>query len=131
MLDTKERIRPGNGPEDYAAIQRMAMVYAQAEHTGIEIRPSDQSFVAVLDGNIIGTAVARRTDDTHWQLILIYVSGGHRRGGVGRALFDAVVEHVGHGIELQAKATMDTQSYLYQKLNFQAGNEFLVWKYLT
>lgn len=73
----------------------------------------------------------RKTDDTHYQLVLIYVSGGYRKSGYGRALFNAVVEHVGHGIELQAKATINTQSYLYQKLNFQAGNEFLNRKLTT
>ena len=49
-------MRPGTS-EDYAAIQRFAMVYAQQEHTGIEIHPTDLSFVAVLDGDIIGAAV--------------------------------------------------------------------------
>jgi ribosomal protein S18 acetylase RimI-like enzyme len=133
LQTTKEQlVHPASSSEDYAIIQRFILAFVQQENTPVEaIFPSsDTVFVAEIRGDIVGAIVAHKRDDTHWQLTLCYVTGGQRRSGIGRALVNAVIDHVGPGIELQVKATIGGQGF-YQKLGFQAGNEFLCWKYLT
>jgi hypothetical protein len=122
-------IRPGNGPEDYAAVQRFAIAFAQKENAAVNaIYPEDKIFVAETGNAVVGAIVAHKHDATHWEIQLLYVSGGFR-GGTGRALLKALDDFAGSGVEIKAKATIGTQSYL-QHLGWKPI-DFLVWGHTT
>jgi len=104
--------------------------WSQQENTTVDaIYPEDPSFVAEINGTVIGAVVIHKRDEARWDIKLLYVSGGHRLSGYGRALINAVCDFVGPGVELHVKATIGGQG-VFQKFGFQAGNEFLNWKYL-
>jgi N-acetylglutamate synthase-like GNAT family acetyltransferase len=130
MLQTSERlIRAGNS-EDLPVIQKMAFAFAKQENVSVDaIYPSDQSFVAEIDGTVIGAIVAHKHDATHWEIKLLYISGGHRLSGTGRALLKALENFVGPDIEIKVKATIGTQTY-FQHLGWKPI-DFLVWGLTT
>ena len=129
LLETKERlVRPAT-KDDFTTIQKFAMAFAQTENCAVDvIRPEDPSFVAEINGNVIGAAVVNKRGEDWW-LTLLYISGGHRLSGYGRALIEAVENFVGPGIEIKAKATIGTQTY-FQHLDWRPI-DFLVWGITT
>ena len=60
-------------------------------------RSRQRSFVAEVDGRIVGRALARLenlfSDDTELGFVLATVTRSHRRQGIGAALYDAAFEH--------------------------------------
>ena len=60
-------------------------------------RSRQRSFVAEVDGRIVGRALARFenlfSEDTELAFILATVTRSHRRQGIGAALYDAAFEH--------------------------------------
>jgi GNAT superfamily N-acetyltransferase len=60
-------------------------------------RSRQRSFVAEVDGGIVGRALARFenlfSDDTELGFIMATVAHSHRRHGIGAALYDAAFEH--------------------------------------
>ncbi len=60
-------------------------------------RSRQRSFVAEVDGRIVGRGLARLENlfskDTELGFVLVTVKGDHRRRGIGTALYDAAIEH--------------------------------------
>ena len=112
LQQTKELVRAGNS-DDLSTIQRFVIAFAQQENTSVDaIYPEDPSFVAEINGTVIGAAVIHKTDATHWEIKLLYISGGHRLSGYGRALINAICDFVGPGVELHVKATIVAKRFI-------------------
>ncbi len=63
----------------------------------VPARSRQRSFVAEVDGRVVGRALARLenlfSDDTELGFLLVTVAREHRRQGIGAALYDAAFEH--------------------------------------
>ena len=119
-------VRPANS-QDLPAVQRLALALVQQESTAVADIPSGRIFVAELAGAIVGMAIV-----DHEKLSHVYVSGGYRLGGIGRALVRAVVDHIGTGFELELVVSSQNLGAhaFYKRLGFQQADG-LAWKYRT
>ena len=96
--------------QDHVVVEWLAIALAQQEGScgreGGNILSGDQVFVAEIGAAIVGAAVVHKHDDAHWQLTLLYVTGGHRLSGIGRALVHAVIDHTDPDVELFVSSTI-------------------------
>ena len=117
-------MRPANS-EDLSAVQRLALALAQQESTAAEAIPTEAHiFVAEIGAAIAGMAVVHKHGAAHAKLTHLYVTGGHRLSGIGKALVRAVIDYIGSGIELEllvSSTNLGAQAF-YQKVSFQPAD---------
>ncbi len=87
--------------DDYDAWRRVRMAVIPGERTATvaEMREQDSSdrllMLAALDGTVVGSGVADRSDTAGGGFVAPRVLPEHRRRGVGSALLTALADHVG------------------------------------
>ena len=86
--------------DDYAAWRRVRMAVIPGERcdTVAEMRAQDSPdrllLLASLDGTVVGSGIADRSDSAGGGFVAPRVLSEHRRRGVGSALLEALTEHV-------------------------------------
>jgi ribosomal protein S18 acetylase RimI-like enzyme len=85
--------------------------------------PLSRCFVALVNGEILGTYVVRRMEERTFELMNIAVRKDHRGRGIGKAMLEHMIEtlRVAGAERLEVgTGTFGYQLTLYQKVGFRA-----------
>ncbi len=86
-----------------------------------EVPATFQVFVCEVDGKIVGFVAMDKYSSDAVQLTHLYVSGGYRMSGIGRALVDMALQSLGPDVEVGALVSPNNLPALalYKSAGFQ------------